>query len=1256
MKEQGEGSRHYDLAVEAAELKAPKFNRHLDRSKKGLKGPANPLVWDRRRPVAEGKHVINQAVEATKAAPKKAVAAGVLASQLSAVMPAAAETPQLPAVVQEIEIEAAPMVDVLSLDSTFSEAFRAESSNQTEVTEAEVEEPRLSYELDDNGQHRFKLIVKSGDTLSSVARTTNVTVDQLVKDNDISDPDLILVGQEIDIIVEKPLIRTLPKGKTISHFSDSFGGLVSSVDLASINDIDLGQGDERRLAVGTPILLPIETAERRVYVVEAGDKPWQVAQRLGFDSVDDFIAVNGVLDNSLGNPIIYPDLRYFGPAVPVIEPAVTTQVEERQPPAGQSDEILPSPDEPEVQLPDEEPRSEPPIISDPKPEAPEPKPEDEAVVALKAHYNAMNRWCGDTIPNGDDKQNSQPDQFEKLQARYELAKEQGELGEFLLDLRNNQLKYLAQQLGTDYKGAVAHCISGIASETGIDWSYLSKSQQNQWLKIKAELIQDVAEGASLHGVEDLIEEAKYLVTDVHNKLVQTGSVPELRIGLSDELAAARAIRYMTEGNLRAILIDEVKWVVEQRDNGTTVNGLLGRALMARLNQDFDQLKVEPSNKQLQTIGRRYVEADFNFETIAGEFKRERANVIDLYELMQLDAPSADRTDELALDLLAGRSLEDLRQGLAAYRAEAENTGLKDVYFDVLVSNIENEEIKNDEELIKDLAKNLAATHDGQEIAISVGSILEAAENGDIDALNGMAEQYMPFAKTGKEIINGFTEKYGKGNSGKLHESELTKLGSHWGNHSLHHDAARAFLMLNEAYEHHFGQPIAMTDSYRTFDQQVITKDEKGRWAAEPGFSIHGWGGALDLGGGINNFGTPEHKWMRQHAPNYGWILPEWAHDGEGIEEPWHWEYRGRPSESPVTNEPETNTGAIFDFPDSLSEATRRFGHEAGLFYNDDDTLLLSKFDQYFEQTLTWEQAAKQDWREHDLERMPLLDVAAVLGAAGFVNESPEVWAEATALTVSISSGVLENNEFWVPVFHAMPDGDDERACFTGRPLDSVSDPKKKIDLFEDCAKALYNQYKRDGFEAIPEYKLQKYLPFTDEAREHIDYLLSKSAYGRTEVDNAEEFKSRVEKAITGSLHIASEKTLETEVIDLHTNHGFTERGAALFVMNIDWESGWQTHVCGDHGKSCGLAQWQEFRRNRIAKQFGSFPEDLVGQKAALLWELKTHYPEAWEIYHDPNASDEDLRRAAYIFEGYGVEGQRWVLGVKLADLIGAANH
>lgn len=106
------------------------------------------------------------------------------------------------------------------------------------------------------------------------------------------------------------------------------------------------------------------------------------------------------------------------------------------------------------------------------------------------------------------------------------------------------------------------------------------------------------------------------------------------------------------------------------------------------------------------------------------------------------------------------------------------------------------------------------------------------------------------------------------------------------------DAQAAFDRLSRAFESRFGSPISVTDAYRDYATQVILKRRKGRMAATPGTSNHGWALAVDLGSGINSFGTAQHQWMRANAPKFGWIHPGWARQTGSLPEAWHWEFYG----------------------------------------------------------------------------------------------------------------------------------------------------------------------------------------------------------------------------------------------------------------------------------------------------------------------------------------------------------------------------
>jgi LAS superfamily LD-carboxypeptidase LdcB len=109
---------------------------------------------------------------------------------------------------------------------------------------------------------------------------------------------------------------------------------------------------------------------------------------------------------------------------------------------------------------------------------------------------------------------------------------------------------------------------------------------------------------------------------------------------------------------------------------------------------------------------------------------------------------------------------------------------------------------------------------------------------------------------------------------------------------LRSDAAESLEQLNVAFTAAFGTNLVITDSYRSYGQQVACRAQKGSLCATPGTSNHGNGTAIDLGGNAYSFGTDQHDWMLAHAEEFGWTLPDWARATGSKPEPWHWEFVG----------------------------------------------------------------------------------------------------------------------------------------------------------------------------------------------------------------------------------------------------------------------------------------------------------------------------------------------------------------------------
>jgi LAS superfamily LD-carboxypeptidase LdcB len=125
-----------------------------------------------------------------------------------------------------------------------------------------------------------------------------------------------------------------------------------------------------------------------------------------------------------------------------------------------------------------------------------------------------------------------------------------------------------------------------------------------------------------------------------------------------------------------------------------------------------------------------------------------------------------------------------------------------------------------------------------------------------------------------------TELVGYGN-GKIPARALEKVGAT--HHKLWAPAAESLnRMISDAKAQ--GVTIGITDSYRSYDEQVDVARRKGLYsqgglAAKPGTSEHGWGMATDLD--LNN---KAQTWMRAHGEKYGFVE-------NTPREPWHWAYK-----------------------------------------------------------------------------------------------------------------------------------------------------------------------------------------------------------------------------------------------------------------------------------------------------------------------------------------------------------------------------
>ncbi|MFD2796667.1 M15 family metallopeptidase [Promicromonospora vindobonensis] len=125
-------------------------------------------------------------------------------------------------------------------------------------------------------------------------------------------------------------------------------------------------------------------------------------------------------------------------------------------------------------------------------------------------------------------------------------------------------------------------------------------------------------------------------------------------------------------------------------------------------------------------------------------------------------------------------------------------------------------------------------------------------------------------------------------NGHLSSSELASIPFSPG-HYVRADVVGGLAELNEAYAAEFGVSMTINSSYRTYAQQESLYDPSSKTAAPPGCSNHGTGLAIDIGGGVQAFGSAQYEWLKANAEAYGWVHPPFAEPSGRNPEPWHWQ-------------------------------------------------------------------------------------------------------------------------------------------------------------------------------------------------------------------------------------------------------------------------------------------------------------------------------------------------------------------------------
>lgn len=150
--------------------------------------------------------------------------------------------------------------------------------------------------------------VQSGDTLYSIARRFNLTVDALkalnnLKSNNLSVGQVLIISEDIDIKPDPSdsIVYTVQSGDTLYKIANQYGVTVAEI-------MELNNLGTTVLTVGEQILIPNKSQDTTTtYTVQSGDSLYKIAGQYGV-TVDEIITANNLKSTKLqiGQVLVIP--------------------------------------------------------------------------------------------------------------------------------------------------------------------------------------------------------------------------------------------------------------------------------------------------------------------------------------------------------------------------------------------------------------------------------------------------------------------------------------------------------------------------------------------------------------------------------------------------------------------------------------------------------------------------------------------------------------------------------------------------------------------------------------------------------------------------------------------------------------------------------------------------------------------------------------------------------------------------------------
>ncbi len=154
---------------------------------------------------------------------------------------------------------------------------------------------------DDSNKNEINYTVKKGDTLYSISKAYNISIDDLKKANNLN-TNTLSIGQILKIPnnTNNYISYTVKKGDTLYSIANKFN--ISITELMNLNNLS-----NSILSIGQNLIIP-QSDEYRKYIVKSGDTLYSISKLFGV-SVDSIKKLNNLTSNvlSINQSLLIPN-------------------------------------------------------------------------------------------------------------------------------------------------------------------------------------------------------------------------------------------------------------------------------------------------------------------------------------------------------------------------------------------------------------------------------------------------------------------------------------------------------------------------------------------------------------------------------------------------------------------------------------------------------------------------------------------------------------------------------------------------------------------------------------------------------------------------------------------------------------------------------------------------------------------------------------------------------------------------------------